>query len=67
MGQAKRRGTREQRIVEGKAKALEKQRIAREREALREASLTSEERLARDRMRLVLSMSIGLGVSGGGL
>jgi hypothetical protein len=55
MGQAKARGTKDQRIIEGEQKAREKEVARKRATAEYEASLTPEDRAKRDKARTLLA------------
>lgn len=55
MGQAKARGTKEQRIIEGERKAFEKAQAQKKAREEYEASLTDEERAKRRKAQMLLA------------
>ncbi len=63
MGEAKRRGTYEQRKAEGEAKHAEQQRQREVALARREAAMTPEERARRHKARMVLAQTAALGLA----
>ena len=60
MGQAKRRGTFSQRMVEAEARRIAEELRRREEDAAREAAMTPAEKEARRRARQFLTMTTGL-------
>ena len=60
MGQAKRRGTFEQRKAEGEAKIAERRKFQQERLLAQEAAMTPEQKEARRKAREWLTVSAGL-------
>lgn len=55
MGQAKARGAKEQRIIEGEQKARDKEAARKKALAEREAAMTPEDRAKRERSRMLLA------------
>lgn len=60
MGQAKRRGTFSQRMVDAEARRIAEELRRREEEAAREAAMTPEEKEARRKARQFLAMTAGM-------
>lgn len=60
MGEAKRRGSYEQRKAEGEAKYQEAKRLEAQRQAEYEASLTPEQRAQRTKIRTMFATAAGL-------
>lgn len=63
MGEAKRRGTYEQRKAEGEAKRADAQRQREEVLAKREAVMTPEERAKRHKARMLLAQAAAFGLA----
>jgi hypothetical protein len=62
MGQAKNRGTEEQRIKEGIEKKEAREKLQAELNAAREAAMTPEQRAKRNYARTVIALASGIGV-----
>lgn len=60
MGEAKRRGTYEQRVTEGIRKREEEEEMRKRRAAAREAMLTPAERRKRHELRTLIASTAGL-------
>lgn len=60
MGQAKARGTKDQRILEGEQKARERELARKHEAAEREASLTPEEKAKRRRAQMLLAGALAM-------